>query len=161
MFITAQTAGQSSDRKKAKTSPEPPSDGKKAATAATPTTETGGGSKQKPHVSAAPAKASSGDGAAGVADDDEDDEALALAALSRIRESYKRRARGRDGDSRYSGDNSAARQDEDSRRMLEKSRQVAQTERFRQASKGSEVGHFCMLFTIQGVRGGKSRNMMF
>lgn len=142
VFITAESAGQSFNGKKARTSPEPPSGGKKATAAATPTTKTGGRGEQTPHVSAATAKASSGDGAERVADDEDDDEAVALAALSRIRESYKRRARGRDRETRDSGVSSEARQDEDGRRMLEKSRQVAQTERFRQARRGSKVGLF-------------------
>lgn len=126
VFISADAAGRSC--KKPKTSSEVPAasttSGGKADTAV---------STRKANNTIGTVGAASGHGAGKSEDNEDEDEALALAALSRIRESYKRRARGRDTEVRGSGAEGGAREDEEGRRMLEKSREVAQTDRFRQA----------------------------
>lgn len=63
---------------------------------------------------------------------EDEDETLALAALGRIRESYKKRAKGRESERDRGGAGSATAEQEASKHMLEKKRVVEQTDRFKQ-----------------------------
>lgn len=77
-----------------------------------------------------------GDGAGNdevtITEDEDEDEVLAMAALNRIRDSYKRRARVRETGTGHSSAGREVAQEEASRRMLEKRRVTEQTDRFRQ-----------------------------